>query len=203
MSLNLYNPNKLICGCDEAGRGALAGPVVAAAVILPKYFVHNDLNDSKKLSKKVRENLAFLIKEKSLFWAIGVVNEQEIDNINILQASIKAMHIAIEKLIINMKINPDLLLIDGNKFNAYPNLQHKCIVKGDSKYLSIASASILAKTHRDNLMNNLDREYPAYNWMKNKGYPTKEHKQKIIDYGITQYHRKSFKLLERQQTLKF
>ena len=203
MSLQLYNPNKLICGCDEAGRGALAGPVVASAVILPKHFFHNDLNDSKKLSKKVRENLAFLIKEKSLSWAIGVVNEQEIDNINILQASIKATHIAIKKLIIKMNTKPDLLLIDGNKFNPYPNLQHKCIIKGDSTYLSIASASILAKTHRDNLMNNLDQEYPAYNWMKNKGYPTNEHKQKIIDYGITQYHRKSFKLIERQQTLKF
>jgi len=203
MSLNLYNPNKLICGCDEAGRGALAGPVVASAVILPKNFSHNDLNDSKKLSKKVRENLSVLIKEKSLFWSIGLVNEKEIDKINILQASIKAMHIAIKKLIIKMKSNPDLLLIDGNKFIPYPNIQHKCIVKGDSKYMSIASASILAKTHRDHLMNNLDQEYPNYNWRNNKGYPTKAHKEKIIDYGITQYHRKSFKLLERQQTLKF
>ena len=203
MSLKLYNPNKLICGCDEAGRGALAGPVVASAVILPKHFVHNDLNDSKKLSKKMRENLAFLIKEKSLFWGIGVVNEQEIDNINILQASIKAMHIAIEKLIIKMKTNPDLLLIDGNKFNVYPNIPHKCIIKGDSKYLSIAAASVLAKTYRDELMEKLAQENKEYKWEKNKGYPTQDHKFAIKNFGITKYHRKSFKLLETQYALKF
>ena len=144
------------------------------------------------------------IKKESLYWAIGIVNTKEIDEINILNASIKAMHIAITKIVKKMNNNyPDLLIIDGNRFKKYEEIRHKCIIKGDSKYASIAAASILAKTHRDNLMNNLDQEYPVYNWMKNKGYPTKEHKQKIIDCGITQYHRKSFKLLERQQTLKF
>jgi len=203
MSLPLYNPNELICGCDEAGRGALAGPVVASAVILPAYFSHPKLNDSKKISKKNREYLSKFIKKESLFWAIGIADQQKIDEINILQASIEAMHIAIKKIIIQMKKKPILLLIDGNKFKPYLDIKHKCIIKGDSKYASIAAASILAKTHRDQIMSQLDTEYPIYNWANNKGYPTREHKKQIISCGISKYHRKSFKLLDKQHLLEF
>jgi ribonuclease HII len=203
MNLQLYNPNEIICGCDEAGRGALAGPVVASAVILPNNFFHAQLNDSKKISHKIRLELAEFIKTESLYWGIGIVDTPKIDKINILQSSIKAMHIAIKKIIIKMKKKPKLLIIDGNKFKAYENIQHECIIKGDSKYASIAAASVIAKTHRDYLMDTLHREYPKYNWTKNKGYPTKEHKQKIINHGITKYHRKSFKLFETQHKLQF
>ena len=202
MTLQLYNPNEIICGCDEAGRGALAGPVVASAVILPKNFFHTQLNDSKKISHKIRLELAEFIKTESLYWGIGIVDAPKIDKINILQSSIKAMHIAIKKIIIKMKKKPKLLIIDGNKFKAYENIKHECIIKGDLKYASIAAASILAKTRRDYLMDMLHQKYPIYNWTSNKGYPTKEHKQKIINYGITQYHRKSFKLIDTQYEIK-
>ena len=193
----------MICGCDEAGRGALAGPVVASAVILPKKKIHPELNDSKKVSKKTRNTLSKIIKAQSLYWSIGIVDVSEIDNINILNASIQAMHIAIKNIIKKMDKKPDLLIIDGNKFKAYPEIEHKCIIKGDSKYLSIAAASILAKTYRDDLMNKLHEKNPNYNWKQNKGYPTKEHKKKIINYGISEHHRKSFKLLEKQYSFKF
>ena len=202
MNLKLYNPNELTCGCDEAGRGALSGPVVAAAVILPNNFFHTQLNDSKKISHKIRLELEAFIKKESLFWGIGIIHAPEIDKINILESSIKAMHIAIKKVIIKMQRDPKLLIIDGNKFKKFKNIKHECIIKGDLKYASIAAASILAKTHRDNLMKMLHQKHPIYNWTKNKGYPTKEHKQKIINYGITEYHRKSFKLIDTQYEIK-
>ena len=197
-----YDSKQLICGCDEAGRGALAGPVVASAVILPNNFFHKDLNDSKKINPKLRDELAHIIKQQSIAWGIGIINNKKIDEINILNASISAMHKAvdvIQKKIKCRKIN--LLLIDGNQFHKYQDLNHKCIVKGDAKYYSIAAASILAKTHRDNIMKQLSKKHPEYNWLKNKGYPTKEHKNKIIKCGINKYHRKSFKLLEPQYSL--
>lgn len=196
--LKHYNSDVITAGCDEAGRGCLAGPVVAAAVILPKNFKNKLLNDSKKLSKKQRELLTPIIKKKSISYAIGIANSSEIDSINILNASFLAMHRAIKKL--NTKA--ELLLIDGNRFNTYNNIKHKCIVRGDSKYMSIAAASILAKTYRDNIMKDIDAEFPKYKWKKNKGYPTKEHRQAIKKEGISKYHRKSFQLLESQLVLK-
>ena len=196
--LKHYNSDVITAGCDEAGRGCLAGPVVAAAVILPKNFKNKLLNDSKKLSKKQRELLTPIIKKKSISYAIGIANSSEIDSINILNASFLAMHRAIKKL--NTKA--ELLLIDGNRFNTYNNIKHKCIVRGDSKYMSIAAASILAKTYRDNIMKDIDAEFPKYKWIKNKGYPTKEHRQAIKKEGISKYHRKSFQLLESQLVLK-
>ena len=186
----------------EAGRGALAGPVVAAAVILPNIFFDKRLNDSKKINEKLRCELASIIKEKSIAWGIGVIDNTKIDQINILNASIAAMHKAfgmIQKKIKHTKIH--LLLIDGNRFHKYKNFKHKCVIKGDAKYYSIAAASILAKTHRDNIMKQLSTKHPQYNWRKNKGYPTKEHKNQIIKCGINKYHRKSFKLLDPQYTL--
>jgi ribonuclease HII len=198
-----YDSEKIICGCDEAGRGALSGPVVAAAVILPNNFFDKRLNDSKKINEKLRYELASVIREKSIAWGVGIIDNTKIDQINILNASIAAMHKAIE--IIEKKINHkkiNLLLIDGNRFHKYKNIKHKCVIKGDAKYYSIAAASILAKTHRDNIMKQLSKQHPEYNWLKNKGYPTKEHKKKIIKYGINKYHRKSFKLLETQYSLK-
>ena len=185
-------------GCDEAGRGCLAGPVVAAAVILPEGYNNKYLNDSKKLSRKVRENLEVHIKNNALCWAIGITNSDEVDKINILQASILAMHKAIKKL----SIPPKHLLIDGNKFNPLPNINHTCIIKGDGKFMNIAAASILAKTFRDDIMRKLSCKYPIYKWEKNKGYPTKEHRDAIIRHGISEYHRKSFKLLPQQIKLK-
>jgi len=189
--------NKIEAGCDEAGRGCLAGPVVAASVILPKNFKHPLLNDSKQLSKKNRDLLEKVIKEKAVVWGIGVIWNQEIDKINILNASIKAMHKAIEKL----KTKPELLLIDGNRFHAFKDIPHKCIIKGDAKYACIAAASVLAKTYRDKLMQKLHLEFPQFDWKNNKGYPTKIHRQSIVNYGITKYHRKSFKLLPLQLKL--
>ena len=194
-----YKSKELICGCDEAGRGALAGPVVASAVILPKKFPFQNINDSKKLSPKRREELSAIIKENSLYWSVGIVPPNEIDIMNILNASIKAMHLAIDK--INNKMDNrtiGLLLIDGNKFKKYKNIKHKCIVKGDSKYMSIAAASILAKTHRDSIMKKLGLINSKYHWNQNKGYPTKEHRISIAKFGITKYHRKTFKLLDSQ-----
>ena len=189
--------NKIEAGCDEAGRGCLAGPVVAASVILPKRFKHPLLNDSKQLSKKTRTLLEKVIKEKAVVWGIGVIWNQEIDKMNILNASIKAMHKSIEKL----KTKPELLLIDGNRFHAFKDIPHKCIIKGDAKYACIAAASVLAKTYRDKLMQKLHLEFPQFDWKNNKGYPTKIHRQSIVNYGITKYHRKSFKLLPLQLKL--
>ncbi len=189
--------NKIEAGCDEAGRGCLAGPVVAASVILPKNFKHPLLNDSKQLSKKNRDLLEKVIKEKAVVWGIGVIWNQKIDKINILNASIKAMHKSIEKL----KTKPELLLIDGNRFHAFKDIPHKCIIKGDAKYACIAAASVLAKTYRDKLMQKLHLEFPQFDWKNNKGYPTKIHRQSIVNYGITKYHRKSFKLLPLQLKL--
>ncbi len=195
--LKVFKSNKIVAGCDEAGRGCLAGPVVAASVILPKYYKNNRIKDSKKLSKNEREILQKSIKKEAICWSIGIVNEKKIDEINILNASFLAMHKAISSL----KIAPGLLLIDGNRFNSYPNINHECIIKGDAKYLSIAAASILAKTYRDNLMNKLDVKYPQYGWKDNKGYPTKKHKLAINKIGICQHHRKSFQLFNMQTKL--
>ena len=186
-------------GCDEAGRGCLAGPVVAAAVILPPDY-HNDLlNDSKKLTEKQRDLLRPMIEQDALAWAVGVVSNGEIDEINILNASFLAMHRAIDQL----TIQPQHLLIDGNRFRKYSNIPHTCIVKGDGKYLPIAAASILAKTHRDQIMETLHEQYPDYNWQKNKGYPTKDHRAGIEKHGPTPLHRMSFKLLDTQLKLDF
>ena len=186
--LKQFYGNTIEAGCDEAGRGCLAGPVIAAAVILPKNFKNNLINDSKLLNKKDRKTLAEIIKREAICWSIGNCSKNIIDKINILNASFLAMHKAIDKL----KIKPKLLLIDGNRFNKYQNILHKCIVKGDSKYISIAAASILAKTHRDKLMDKLHNEFPEYNWKQNKGYPTQEHKLSILNNGLTKYHRRSF-----------
>ncbi len=184
-------------GCDEAGRGCLAGSVFAAAVIFPPNFKNSLLNDSKQLSEKKRYELRDIIKEQALDWSIGIHTPQEIDKINILNASIFSMHRALD----NLKVTPDHIIIDGNRFKPFKDIEYQTIVKGDSKYLSIAAASILAKTYRDDLMIELDKEYPQYNWKQNKGYPTKEHREAIKKYGISPYHRKSFRLLDNQLTL--
>ena len=195
--LKHYKSKLIVAGCDEAGRGCLAGPVVAAAVILPKDFKNKILNDSKVLSKKKRELLRLIIEKEALSWAIGIAEPKEIDKINILNASFLAMHRAINTL--NTK--SELLLIDGNRFNPYTNIPHKCIIKGDGKYLSIAAASVLAKTYRDDIMKKLDLESPEYKWKKNKGYPTKKHREAIKKFGTNKYHRKSFRLLPNQLEL--
>lgn len=186
---------KVEAGCDEAGRGCLAGPVVAAAVILPANFSNKLLNDSKLLSEKNRLLLEPIIKEKAIAYGIGVVDHLEIDKMNILNASFEAMHRAVREL----KSKPELLLIDGNRFNPYDGIEHVCIVKGDSKFLSIAAASVLAKTHRDALMDSYHEQYPMYDWNRNKGYPTKKHRAAIFENGPTSIHRKSFKLLSDDQ----
>ncbi len=184
------NKETIECGCDEAGRGCLAGPVVAAAVILPPDFSHPLLNDSKKLSDKQRRLLRPIIEQNAIAYCVGFVSNQEIDKINILQASFLAMNRAVEGL----KQKPELLLIDGNRFNNNTDIAFQCIVKGDSLYQSIAAASILAKTYRDDYMLNLHKEFPNYHWDKNMGYPTKAHRQAIIENGISPFHRKSFNL---------
>lgn len=185
------NKDIIEAGCDEAGRGCLAGAVYAAAVILPKDF-HNDLlNDSKQLSERQRYALREVIEREAVAWAVGIVSPQEIDKINILNASILAMHRAIDGL----KVRPEALIVDGNRFKPYQQLPHTTIVKGDGKYLSIAAASILAKTYRDDYMNNLHDEYPYYDWKGNKGYPTKKHREGIRIHGTTPYHRMTFNLL--------
>ena len=178
-------------GCDEAGRGCLAGPVYAAAVILPPDFRNELLNDSKQLTEKQRYELRPIIEREALAWAVGVVDNREIDKINILKASFTAMHRAIDQL----KIRPQHLLIDGNRFIPYPGISHTTIVKGDGKMMSIAAASILAKTYRDDFMNRIADEYPQYDWRENKGYPTAKHREAIKQYGTTPYHRMSFNLL--------
>lgn len=186
-----YQSTFIEAGCDEAGRGCLAGPVFAAAVILPDDFHHPLLNDSKKLSEKQRDALRPFIEEHAIAWAVGSVDEQKIDEINILNASFLAMHLAIQQL----KCKPELLLIDGNRFNPYPGINHVCVVKGDRKFASIAAASVLAKTYRDEHITKLAREFPIYHWESNKGYPTKSHRLSIAENGPCKYHRKSFRLL--------
>ena len=186
-------------GCDEAGRGCLAGPVFAAAVILPTDFVCEGLNDSKQISEKMRYTLRETIEKNALAYAVGIVSHKEIDEINILNASFLAMHRAVSEL----KIRPQHLLIDGNRFKKYEDLPHTCIVKGDSKFQSIAAASILAKTYRDDYMLELSKEYPVYGWDKNKGYPTSKHRDAIKKYGITPYHRETFNLYDRQLKFNF
>jgi len=199
MLLSYYKENIIEAGCDEAGRGCLAGPVVAAAVILPADYTHPLLNDSKKLTEKQRYKLRNEIENTALSFAVGIVDNHTIDEINILKASIKAMHLALNQL----KITPEHIIIDGNRFIKYKNIPHQCIVKGDSKYFSIAAASVLAKTYRDDLMSDLHNQFPHYNWKKNKGYPTKEHRNAIKEFGTTAYHRMSFRLLDEQLTLDF
>jgi ribonuclease HII len=192
-----FTNNLMEAGCDEAGRGCLAGPVVAAAVILPKTYSSTILNDSKKLTVKRRDQLRIVIERDALAFGIAFVDHQEIDRINILNASLLAMHRAVDQL--NQK--PELLLIDGNRFKPYEGINNECIIKGDGKYLSIAAASVLAKTYRDAFMLNLDEEFPGYGWGRNMGYPTKEHRDGIRKLGITPYHRKSFRLLPEQTEL--
>lgn len=213
-----YYIDKTEAGCDEAGRGCLAGSVFAAAVILPKDYDNPDLNDSKKLSEKKRYALREQIKQDAIAWAVGIVTPEEIDKVNILHASFLAMHRALDQL----KVRPEALIIDGNRFDPYyegtdhlsaihpiikkgcKSLTYQCIVHGDAKYQAIAAASILAKTYRDDYMDELDKQYPMYDWRKNKGYPTKEHRAAILEYGITPFHRKTFNLYgDRQQELDF
>lgn len=179
------------CGCDEAGRGCLAGPVVAAAVILPDIFAHPLLNDSKQLTEVQRELLRPIIEAEALSWGIGLCSPEEIDQLNILQASITAMHRAIDQLV----LSPELLLIDGNRFRPYPGIPHECIVKGDATYRSIAAASILAKTERDRLMLELEEQYPGYGFAEHKGYPTPQHRAALAELGPSPVHRLSFRLL--------
>jgi ribonuclease HII len=187
--------DRIEAGCDEAGRGCLSGPVVAAAVILPKDYRNSLLNDSKKLSEQQRSKLRKEIESVSLAFAVGIVDESTIDQINILNASFLAMHRALDKL----SIRPQHLVIDGNRFNRYNDIPHSCIIKGDGKFLHIAAASILAKTYRDDLMLELDLKFPNYGWKKNKGYPTIEHRKAIAEYGETPHHRKSFTLFKENQ----
>ena len=184
-------------GTDEAGRGCLAGPVTAGAIILPKGFTNYILNDSKKLSESKRNLLRPIIEKEAVCFGVAHTYPKEIDKINILNASFLAMHKAIDQL----SVTPKLIVVDGNRFNPYKHIPHKCIVKGDGKYMSIAAASVLAKTYRDAYMEKIDKEFPMYNWKKNKGYPTKEHREAIRKYGITKYHRKSFRQLPEQLTL--
>lgn len=189
--------NVLEAGTDEAGRGCLSGPVVAAAVILPDDFEHPLLNDSKQLTEKQRELLRPFIEKNALAYGVSYINELKIDEINILQASILAMHTAIEKL----SVTPEHIIVDGNKFNSFKNIPHKTIIKGDAKFMSIAAASVLAKTYRDDFMQKIDLEFPEYYWRQNKGYPTKQHREAIRKFGITPYHRKTFRLLPEQLKL--
>lgn len=190
-----YKENVLEAGCDEAGRGCLAGPVYAGAVILPSDFELPLLNDSKQLTEKQRYDLRPIIEKHAIAWGVGVVTNQEIDQINILNASYLAMHRAIEQL----RLTPEHLIIDGNRFKAYKNIPHCCIVKGDAKYLSIAAASVLAKTYRDDYMLSIDGEFPQFNWKQNKGYPTQAHRDALVEYGETPYHRKTFRLFPDSQ----
>lgn len=191
MLLPCLNENLVEAGCDEAGRGCLAGAVYAAAVILPPDYKNELLNDSKKLTEKQRYQLRPIIEKEALAWAVGVVTPQEIDKINILNASFLAMHRALDKL----ALRPEYILVDGNRFKPYQSVPYTTVVKGDGKYLSIAAASILAKTYRDDYMNALHQEYPMYDWLSNKGYPTKKHREAIRRFGTSPYHRMSYNLL--------
>ncbi|ATV32850.1 ribonuclease HII [Prevotella intermedia] len=195
MLKNAYYINKVEAGCDEAGRGCLAGSVFAAAVILPPDYENELLNDSKQLSEKKRYLLRSMIEKDALAWAVGVVTAEEIDKINILNASILAMHRALDAL----SVCPEAIIVDGNRFKSYNDVPHTTIVKGDGKYLSIAAASILAKTYRDDYMKAIAEEFPQYDWQSNKGYPTKKHRAAIKEYGISPYHRKSFTLLPPEE----
>ena len=197
--LNFYNSKLTVAGTDEAGRGCLAGPVTAAAVILPKGYKNSLLNDSKITSLNNRNLLKSHIEKNANYFAVEHIFMDKIDEINILNASILAMHGALKKLF----TDPDCIIVDGNKFKPFNNIPYECIIKGDGKFLSIAAASILAKTYRDAYMETIHEEYPMYNWKKNKGYPTKEHRAAIKKYGITKYHRKSFRLLPEQYRLQF
>lgn len=197
MLLPYLKEHTIEAGCDEAGRGCLAGPVFAAAVILPEDFQNELLNDSKKLTEKRRYELRPIKEAEAIAWAIGIVSAKEIDKINILNASFLAMHRAIETL----QVKPEHLIIDGNRFKPYEGIPHQCVVKGDGKYMSIAAASILAKTYRDDYMNKIAADFPAYQWAKNKGYPTKDHRKAIEEFGATEHHRMSFTLIDPQ--LKF
>lgn len=192
-----FQKNKLEAGLDEAGRGCYAGPVVAAAVILPASFYHPLLNDSKQLSEKDRDLLRPVIEKEALDFGVAFIDNDEIDNINILQASFKAMHHALDQL----KKQPELLLVDGNRFKPYKNIEHTCIIKGDGIYASIAAASILAKTYRDEYMKKIHAEFPCYKWEKNKGYGTAEHRLAIEQSGLCKYHRRSFKIVPQQVSL--
>ena len=195
MLKNNYHEGMIEAGCDEAGRGCLAGSVYAAAVILPPDYHNELLNDSKQLTEKRRYALREVIQRDAVAWAVGIVTPEEIDKINILNASILAMHRALDQL----QVRPEAIIVDGNKFKPYGDLPHATIVKGDGKYLSIAAASILAKTYRDDYMAKIAKEYPQYDWSGNKGYPTKKHRQAIKLYGTTPYHRRSFNLLGDSQ----
>lgn len=203
MLASYYNIGKIEAGCDEAGRGCLAGSVYAAAVIFAQDYENDELNDSKQLTDRRRKELRLIIEREALAWAIGVVTPEEIDKINILNASILAMHRALDKL----QVRPEAIIVDGNRFKPYPSIStpipHTTIVKGDGKYLSIAAASILAKTYRDDYMDQLAEEYPQYDWQLNKGYPTKKHREAIKQYGITPYHRKTFNILGNNSQLSF
>lgn len=197
MLLNCYQEELIEAGCDEAGRGCLVGPVFAAAVILPKNFIPGELTDSKKLNHIQRERLRYIIEEQAISWAVASVDHEEIDRINILNASFLAMHRAIDQL----DIRPEHLSIDGNRFKAYASVPHTCVIKGDGKYLNIAAASILAKTYRDEYMVKISAEFPEYQWHQNKGYPTIAHRTASLEYGLTPYHRKSFTVSHPQLDL--
>jgi len=188
--------NNFEAGCDEAGRGCLAGPVVAAAVIFDKNYQNELINDSKQLNEKKRDSLRLVIEKEAIAWAVAFVDQKKIDEINILNASILAMHLAMDKL----KRKPDFILVDGNRFKPYKDIPFKTIVKGDSKYLSIAAASILAKTHRDDFMKKIHLQHPHYDWQNNKGYPTEKHRAAIVEYGTSIYHRRTFNLTPPKQT---
>jgi ribonuclease HII len=192
-----FTSGLLEAGCDEAGRGCLAGPVVAAAVILPDGYSHPMITDSKKLTAPLRDKLRIEIETNALAWGVGYVNNHEIDSINILRASIRAMHIALSSL----TIQPDHILVDGNIFTSFKDISHSCIVRGDSIYSSIAAASILAKTHRDEFMRNLHKDFPVYGWAMNKGYPTRSHCSALLKHGPSPYHRRTFRPVSRQLTL--
>ena len=198
MALLPFHQSELLeAGCDEAGRGCLAGAVFAAAVIMPQDFRHPWLNDSKQLSETQRDQLREIIEKESIAWAVAEVSAEEIDRINILQASLLAMHRALDDL----QTRPQFILVDGNKFHPYPNTPHLCVVKGDGKYASIAAASILAKTHRDEAMLRLHSEYPYYLWQQNKGYPTQVHREAIRQHGVSPWHRRTFQLLPASEQL--
>ena len=200
MLKSYYYEGKIEAGCDEAGRGCLAGSVFAAAVILPPDYQNEQLNDSKQLTERQRYQLRTVIERDALSWAVGIVTPEEIDRINILNASILAMHRALDQL----QLRPEAVIVDGNRFKPYGHLPYTCVVKGDGKYLSIAAASILAKTYRDDYMNQIADEYPQYDWKQNKGYPTSRHREAIRLHGITPYHRRTFNLLgDRQLSLDF
>lgn len=197
--LNFHTKGLIEAGCDEAGRGCLAGPVYAAAVILPSDFYHKSLNDSKLMNRQERDALRIYIEKKAIAWSVGHVDHEEIDRINILNASFLAMHRAIQGL----HLTPQALLIDGNRFNPYPEIPHHCIIKGDGKFKNIAAASVLAKTHRDDYMQKLANDFPHYNWHSNKGYPTPDHRKAIREAGLSPFHRKTFRQLPGQVELVF